>query len=349
MRTGSDGRNRIFPHHSGPRAALTAVSETFRLGAVRACRYLADGRMNRNWRLDCDRGRFALKELVDADPATARRNLGLLDHLAEAGVPVPRAVPTAEGDTLAEIDGHAYYATSWVTGEHLTGADMTSAQAEHMGEVIGRIHRALADTRAGLPEARRPLAPVTGPTAARAECERFLSLIAAGTEPSAFDVAASRALHRRLELIERHAHRRPEDERPLGPYGWIHGDCQDWNLIWTGRDIGAVIDWDRVRARPYGEEVVRAATWQFGLPDGRIDLGKVAALIAGYRTQMPIGGAALADAARRHWWKLLSHCWHLVFHYDRDDDSCDDLFFTEGRMVAWWSDHLEEVERVCTG
>jgi hypothetical protein len=39
-----------------------------------------------------------------------------------------------------------------------------------------------------------------------------------------------------------------------------------------------------------------------------------------------VGPAALADGVHRLWWKRVSNFWLLVYHYDRDDHGCDDLF-----------------------
>ena len=57
-----------------------------------------------------------------------------------------------------------------------------------------------------------------------------------------------------------------------------------------------------VRVRPYAEEVARTATIQFSHADG-LDLRRVAALVTGYRTIVPLGGDDLADGVHRLWWK----------------------------------------------
>ncbi|GAB3656258.1 protein kinase family protein [Glycomyces tarimensis] len=331
-----------LPHSAAP-ADLDALTGLYQLGDIHEIRYLPDGRMNRNWRIDCTRGHFALKHLTDQDTVLVRRNLGLLDRIAAAGVPIAGPVAATTGELLPEVGGRHYYLCEWVDGSHL-GPEMTLAQAAHMGAVIGHVHRALADPALGLPVPQPRTADVTHPDAALAETERFLQLAAGRPETDDFDRAAVPVLRRRLGLITAHAHLRPETSVVAGPQGWTHGDCQDWNLIWTDGRIGAVIDWDRVRVRPYAEELVRAATWQFYGPDGRIDLTRVAALLSGYRSVCRIDREALADAARRRWWKMLSHCWHLDFHYDRGDRSCDDLFFSDERMVTWWTANREAVE-----
>nr|BFF22889.1 hypothetical protein GCM10025732_08540 [Glycomyces mayteni] len=114
----------------------------------------------------------------------------------------------------------------------------------------------------------------------------------------------------------------------------------------AGERIAAVLDWDRVRVSAYAEEIVRAATYQCALDDGRIDLGGVAAIVAGYRSVRPIGADALIDAARRRWWKLLTSVWHLKYHYYRGDRASDGLFFSDERMLRWWTANLAEVEAV---
>ncbi|GAA2162105.1 phosphotransferase [Glycomyces lechevalierae] len=256
--------------------------------------------MNRNWFVDAERGRFALKRLTDRDPAVVRRNLGLLDHLAAEGIPVAPAVATIAGDLICEIEGSAYYLCEWIDGTH-PGAEMNLFQAGNMGAVIARIHNALSIPSLSLPA------------------------------PQPVQVTAS-------------AHLRPDPAATTGPSGWTHGDCQDFNLIWTGDRVGAVIDWDRIRVGPYAMELVRAAVWQFCGPGAQIDLANVAAFLTGYREVRPIDPTVLANAARHRWWRMLTHCWQLGFHYDRNDPTCDDLFFNDHRLLTWWSANLDTVE-----
>jgi homoserine kinase type II len=337
----------VAPPEPRPRAGLDPIARAYRLGTVTACRYLPDGLLNRNWRLDTDAGPFALKELDALDPDSARRSLALMASVAADGVPVAAAVPAADGTTVAEIGGHGYYLTPWIDGTHLLGPDMDADTSFHMGAVIGRIHTALA---------RPGLLPETGPSTegpptvatAHDRIGDYLDQIAARAEPDAFDRAAEPLLRSRLDLIAAHEHLRPSEDPPAGPAGWTHGDCQNWNLLWRGDRIAAVLDWDRVRPNPYGEEIVRAAAYQFALPDGRIDLDNVAALVAGYRTVADIGPDALADAARRRWWRLLTSVWHLKYHYYLDRTASDHVFFSDERLLRWWTANLDAVEAAFT-
>ena len=154
-------------------------------------------------------------------------------------------------------------------------------------------------------------------------------------------------LDRRVALINRYAADRPTHHDPDGPYGWTHGDLQYRNIIWRGDRIAAVIDWDRIRVRPFAEEIVRTATIQFEAPDG-LDLDRVAAFVAGYRSVIPIDRAALADGVHRMWWKRMSNLWHLAYHYDRNDHGCDDLFLSGEALLHWWTTHRPVVHDAFT-
>ena len=322
-------------------ADLEALADAYRLGELREVRFLPNGRMNRNWFVDAERGRFALKRLTDRDPAVVRRNLGLLDHLAAEGIPVAPAVATIAGDLTCEIEGSAYYLSEWIDGTH-PGAEMNLVQAGNMGAVIARIHNALSVPGLGLPAPQPVQVTANDPAEALAETARYLKLADEGE--GAFDRMVAPVLRERCDLITASAHLRPDPAATTGPSGWTHGDCQDFNLIWTGDRVGAVIDWDRIRVGPYAMELVRAAVWQFCGPGAQIDLAKVAAFLTGYREVRPIDPTVLANAARHRWWRMLTHCWQLGFHYDRNDPTCDDLFFNDHRLLTWWSANLDTVE-----
>ncbi|WP_035749396.1 phosphotransferase [Glycomyces sp. NRRL B-16210] len=325
-------------------AGTAAIARAYGLGEIRSTRYLESGVLNRNWRLDTAHGRYALKELDALAPDEARRSLGLLPVLAAAGVPVAEAVPSPSGEAVVQIGGHHYYLTAWIDGTHPRGAEMDRDRSFHLGTVLGRVHRALADPATGLAVPARPELKVTTFAAARERIGHHLGRIAVREEPDAFDRAVEPMLRERPELLAAHEHRRPSEDDSPEPFGWIHGDCQNWNLLWRGDRIAAVIDWDRLRVNPYGEEIVRAAMYQFALPDGSVDSGNVAALVAGYRTEAAIGPLALAVAARHRWRRLLTSVWHLKHHYDRGDGASDGLFFADERLLRWWTAHLDEVE-----
>ncbi|MFG2916401.1 homoserine kinase [Kitasatospora sp. NPDC048298] len=326
---------------------LVVLGESFGLGEIQEHRFLPNGLMNGNWRLATAEGMFALKRIMDVPLPLARRNLAVMEELADAGVPVGRPLATSTGETVAEIAGRGYCLIPWTEGGHHPGTVLTLDQAADLGVLLGQIHQTLNGDQAArlLPPGPQPAtAPVTTPAAAHAEADRFLALIAALENQTAFDADAAQALGSRKVLLDKYAAERPATEVAPGPTGWTHGDVQHRNVLWRDGKIAGVIDWDRIRVRPFGEEVARTATVQFGGEDGFLDLERTAAFVAGYRSVVPIPVSALADAVERLWWKRMSDYWQLVFHYDRDDHSCDHLFLPAERFLSWWTGRREDVQ-----
>ncbi|MGH3972016.1 MAG: phosphotransferase [Pseudonocardiaceae bacterium] len=326
---------------------LAALCESFGLGEVWSCRFLPSGLMNDNWRVETVAGVFALKRLRDVAPSVARRNLAVLSELADGATPARPPWLTSGGETVAEVDGRSYCLIPWIEGDHLPGTALSEGQAADLGVALGVIHRQLNSKRLAplLPPASLPMAPpVTTGAAARAEADRLLARIASLEHPRAFDTDAVRVLHERKRLLDTCDGERPGSAIAAGPIGWTHGDLQQCNVLWRDATVVGVIDWDRIRIRPLGEEVARTATVQFASDDGALDLARTAKFVAGYRSVVPISVPALADAVERLWWKRVSDYWHLVFHYDRNDPSCDHLFLPAERLLHWWTTRRTQVQ-----
>lgn len=330
---------------------LPAVAAAFGLGTVQRTDFLPSGLMNLNWRVTGSRRTAAVKRLVDVDRQQGTRALDLMGFLADAGVPVPTPLTTPAGEPVVAVGEGCFCALPWVDGEQVPGDGLTIEQAAQLGSVLGRIHRALgpAAAKAGLETPVGELvAKVPDPDAVDAAMGRFLDVISALPEPDRFDTDAATSLHRRRELLAKHCGEKPATTRPLGPAGWTHGDFQPLNLLWSGSAVAAVLDWDRVAFRPYGEEVVRSANYLFPAADGStLDLERIAAFVAAYRIEVPqFTRSDGDDAVERMWWRRLTDLWHLEFRYDRGDTSCDHLYGTSCLVLEWWTERRDLVREV---
>jgi hypothetical protein len=132
-------------------------------------------------------------------------------------------------------------------------------------------------------------------------------LIAALPERDAFDLAVTQDLEQRRVMLSKHASRRPDDDLPLGDCGWTHGDFQYRNLMWSGGRLSAILDWDRIGVRALVEEVVRTAAVQFVHDDGMMDVRRIGAFTATYRSVLPLKDEHLIDAGYRLWPRLGAH------------------------------------------
>ncbi|KAB1978614.1 phosphotransferase [Streptomyces triticiradicis] len=329
-----------------PGSVLAELADAFGVGEVRERRYLAEGLMNANWRLDTSAGRFALKRVTDVSPDRLSRNLGVLAALADDGVPVSAPVATAAGSLVAEVGDAVWCLFPWAAGVHVRGVDLSLAQAASLGVHLGRLHVSLvrACGRGLLPSVPDTVtADVTSPERAVEKSRRLSMAVTDKGTGSSFDTVVTATLDHRRALIVRYADRRPQHTAPEGAHGWTHGDVQYRNLLWEGGELAAVLDWDRVGVRPYAEEVARTAQVQFGV-GGVFDLDRVSAFVGGYRSVMPLEATALADGVRRLWWKRMTDFWQLEFHYDRGDFSCDELFTADEALLHWWTERLDQVE-----
>ncbi|MYW02314.1 phosphotransferase [Streptomyces sp. SID3343] len=325
---------------------LDLLEREFRLGTVSRANFLTAGLMNRNWRVETTHGKvFALKLLRDVSSETARRSAAVQTALAAAGLPVCTPVTTRAGEPALEIGLRTYLVSPWVEGAHVEGTDLLLAEVADLGGLVGTIHEALNDpARVPLPPAdARPIARVTEPEAAVEKAERLLARIAETSEPTAFDACAVHLLEERKLLLDKHRSGRPADGEVPGPYGWTHGDLQYRNLLRADGGITAVLDWDRVAVKPFAEEVARTAQVQFGGEHGRLDLDRVAAFVTGYRAIVPLSRDELADAVDRLWWKRMTDYWIAEFHYYRDDHGPDSLMLPSEQLLAWWTDHRDDV------
>ncbi|MER5806912.1 phosphotransferase [Streptomyces sp. NPDC002033] len=326
----------------GLTAVLPTLCSAFGLGEVRDRRFLAHGLMNRNWRLVTAAGAFALKEITDVPLPRVRRNLAVLVDLAREGIPVPAPLFDAGGDLVVEAGGHGYCVLPWVDGEHLQGTDLPLDEVRDLGALLGRLHEGLQRHGPGPVPEQAPGAKARD----AAEADRAAVALASRlpTDPvTDFGKAAAEALHARRGLLARYAGARPKGEMPAGPYGWTHGDFQHRNLLRRDGRVVAVLDWDRLGVRPYGEEVARTAQVQFGV-GGAFDLDRVAAFCSGYRSVIDLPEGDLADAVSRLWWKRLTDFWQLEFHLDRQDPVFAEMFLTNEALLHWWTARADEVQ-----
>jgi hypothetical protein len=110
------------------------VARRFGLGAPRGpLTYAARGELGRIWRLDTDRGAWAVKEsIVPLDEDAAAADVAFQRAAAAAGLPLPRPVPAADGRIVVE-DTRVY---AWVDLD-----PVVPATPADLGAVAAHLHR----------------------------------------------------------------------------------------------------------------------------------------------------------------------------------------------------------------
>ena len=249
------------------RELVAEVAAWFGLGVVIEVRPLAEGLMNRNWRVTTPTCVAAVKQVLDIGADQARRQHEVTRALHERGLPVLAPVAGPGGVTLLEHPAGVFAALPWAGGAHRGGLSLSLPECATLGELLGRLHAGLAQVLPSVPG--EMAASVTEAALAKERIERYLGFIETKPALDEFDRHARQRLHERRGLLEDWAHLRPDEGAPAAPAGWTHGDFHDLNVLWDGGQVCAVLDWDRLGVRPLAGEVVRSATLLFGYGDDR--------------------------------------------------------------------------------
>ena len=281
----------VYTHVSAE--ALGALLERYDVGTLLSAKGIAEGVENSNYLVDTTSGRFILtlyEKRVDAGDLPFF--LALLDHLADRGLPVPRAVRDRDGRQVQIVAGRPACLIEFLEGVSVTTP--SPAQAHAAGAALGALHAAAADFPLSRPNALGP----AGWNALADRCGGDLDQVSPGL---------GRRIAEERAYVDAHW--------PAGlPRAVIHADLFPDNVLMLGDRVTGMIDFyfacTEVRA---WDLAVTHASWCFD-PDGsrfHADLG--AALIAGYRSTFRLDaaehralpvlarGAALRFALTRAW------------------------------------------------
>ncbi|MFC9767716.1 phosphotransferase [Rhodococcus jostii] len=122
------------------------VCDRFGLGTVSGCRGVAGGVSNELYRVDTERGMFAVKRmLTNAESPRFVANIEAayrIEHRAlVAGLPMATPVPDPDtGRVLARVDGSLWRVHRWVNAHPISTPTLTDAA--RVGALLARIHRA---------------------------------------------------------------------------------------------------------------------------------------------------------------------------------------------------------------
>jgi homoserine kinase type II len=273
--------------------ALSAFLAKFDVGELVSAKGIAEGVENSNYLVDTSKSRFILtlyeKRVAAGDLPYF---MGLLDHLADRGLPVPPAVPDREGQVIHELEGRPACLIQFLSG--VSVSHPTPAQARAAAEAMGRMHKAASDFALDRPnsmgvDAWQPLFE---------RCGRDLDAI----QPGLYD-HIGKALDAILAAW-------PSDL----PRGAIHADLFPDNVLMLGNRVTGLIDFyfACTDIRAYDLAVMHGA-WAFDASGEGHDPQVGGALLEGYaasfglsdaeRAALPIlaEGAALRFFLTRAW------------------------------------------------
>jgi homoserine kinase type II len=252
---------------------MAALLSRYDVGSLVSAKGIAEGVENSNFLLDTTSARFVLtlyEKRVDAGDLPFF--LKLLDHLADRGLPVPRAIADRSGAQMQTVAGRPACLIEFLPGVSVTRP--TPAQAHSTGNALGKMHTALADFELK----RENSLGLAGWHSLAARCGDDLNMIKAGLQQRVAEELAWL-----------------DDHWPAGlPTAVVHADLFPDNVLIRGDSVGGVIDFyfacTEVRA---WDVAVTHAAWSFA-SEGTGYNGAVGdAIIAGYDESF-----GLSDAER---------------------------------------------------
>ena len=285
----------------------------YAVGELVSAKGIAEGVENTNYLVDTTAGRFILtlyeKRVAAGDLPYF---MALLDHLADAGLPVPRAIRGRDGAAIRMLEGRPACLIEFLPGVSLSQPSLAQAQAA--GVALGQLHQAAADfelTRENSMGAGqwRPLFE---------RCGRDLDAI----QPGLHDGLA-RVLD---DVLARWDH--------ALPCGTIHADLFPDNVLMRGDGVSGLIDFyfACTDVRAFDLAITHTA-WSFDATGRHVDWAIGQALIEGYQQTIPL------DAEERAAFQTLCEGACIRFLLSRAWDWLNtpaDALVTRKDPLAYW-------------
>lgn len=278
---------------------VQALLDRLGLGRLRLLTGIKAGIENSNFFVDTEDGSYVLTVFERLSHAQLPFYLGLMQHLAAKGLPVPAPQADRDGQCLFTVQGKPAALVSRLRGGHQLAPDRF--HCEQLGQTLARLHRAVADFPLQQPNLR-------GLAWWQQASTQLLPLL---------DAERAALLHDELAFQQQIAARVAEL-----PRGAIHADLFRDNAMFEGlpgrEQLSGVFDFYFAGVDSFLFDLaVCLNDWCIDLESGRLVEERAAALVAAYERERPLSGAehrllpALLRAAALRFWLSRLHDWHL--------------------------------------
>ena len=257
--------------------ALAGIVAQFDVGELISAKGIAEGVSNSNWLIETCNGleepvRFILTMYEQRmEVSELPFFLGLLDHLAERGCPVPRTIHDREGAAYRFHEGKALALIEFLPG--VSVSKPTPGQARAVGAALAQVHLAAADFSG---QRANGLGPAGW---------RSLASACSGEGFASIDPELGRLVTSELTFLES---RWPTHL----PRSVIHADLFPDNVLMLGETVAGLIDFYFACTDITAYDVaVTHAAWCFDANGEGFDPALSQALLAGYQDVRPLAAA----------------------------------------------------------
>ncbi|XSG81003.1 MAG: homoserine kinase [Methyloligella sp. ZOD6] len=251
-------------------AELQCFLESYGMGRLTSFKGIAEGVENSNFLVETDKGRFILtlyeKRVSEADLPYF---LGLMEHLADKGLPCPLPVHDIQGKSLRELAGRPAALITFLEG--ISARRPSAVQCAALGDVLAKFHRAGADFKMRRENSLGPDGWAQLFDAVKADADSVIPGLA-GEIASELDALSGNW---------------PDDL----PEGVIHADLFPDNVLFLDATVSGLIDfYFACNDRLAYDVAICLNAWCFE-SDASFNVTKSRALLEAYQAVRPLGAA----------------------------------------------------------
>ncbi len=253
---------------------MASIIESFDVGTLISAKGIAEGVSNSNWLIETETAGGELKRFIltvyesRLDTEDLPFFLGLLDHLAAEGCPVPRTIHDRDNQPFRIHEGKALALIEFLSG--VSVSDPTADQARSVGAALAQIHLASA----GFTQTRTNTMGL----------EAWKSLIGACSREglAQIDPKLGQIVESELGELQRLW---PDNL----PHSVIHADLFPDNVLMRGAEVTGLIDFYFACTDITAYDVaVTHAAWCFSNDGTRFHANLSRALLEGYQSVRPL-------------------------------------------------------------
>lgn len=290
------------------------------------------GLMNLKWKVDTNQGTFVLKqfsreryERYDIDQLAKEQEFALREQVRHhhLGTPCPKLF-THEGNTIHRSrGGERFVVMEFVDGKNVMPGTLNEEQMYALGRETAKMHLIMNDgthRSVGTPKFIPPSKPE--------RLQQWHSLL----EQSQGNERLVPLIEQQIHTLEQFTLELLDACRP----GWAHRDLWVDNILFTGNEVAAILDFDRF-AFDYPELDIARATMSGALCGQNFNRNAALAFYEGYQLERQTDKGTWVRSLRLLWY--LESVWWVAPYADRT--RYQEVQF-ENEMV-WLAEHLYDL------